>query len=128
MNAVILAILADATVFNLILGTSVHYALFLLETSQILTLTVLFNTKTPANSKPVFIKVLKLANFDLFRTENLYEDIFEEVEPLNQDFEDAGFSDSNFIVGLGPVFFFIVLFVPFRLLMVDISKIVPERF
>ena len=128
MNAVILAILADATVFNLILGTSVHYALFLLETSQILTLTVLFNTKTPANSKPVFIKVLKLANFDLFRTENLYEDIFEEVEPLNQDFEDAGFSDSNFIVGLGPVFFFIVFFVPFRLLMVDISKIVPERF
>ena len=125
LDAVMLLIICEATVSYLALGTTMINALFLLETSQILVLTVLFNTKTPANSKPVFVFVLRLVNFDLFRTENLYVDIFEEAEPLNQTFEDCGFDTSNFIVGLGPLFFVIVFFVPFRLLLRGLRKITP---
>ena len=128
LNAVILAILADATVLNLTLGTTVHFALFLIETSQILTLTVLFNTKTPANSKLVFVKVLKLVNFDLYRTENLYEDIFEEAEPLNQNFEDCGFDTSNFVAAMGISFYVATSFVVLCLVMVPLWRNKREKY
>ena len=66
LNVVFLSIIGEATVSNIVLGTTMYYTSLLIEVSQVLVLTVLFNTKTPANSKPVFVSVLRIVNFDFF--------------------------------------------------------------
>ena len=117
--------MGEATLANFALGVSLHYVLMFIETSQIIVLTVLFNLKTPANSKHVFIKVLRVVNFDLFQTENLYVDVFEETEPLNQIFDDCGFDTSNYIIAIGPLFFVIIFSMAFRLIWIGLKKIIP---
>ena len=84
---------------------------------QLCALMVLFNVKTPANTKSILVKMLELSNFDIYKTEQLYNHIFSfiETEPYNQLFESAGFDTSNFIVGIGPIFISVVVFSVWRM-------------
>ena len=58
-------------------------------------------------------EVMLLINGDLFGTDALYEWLFGfgESEHFDNLFLDAGFEGSNFIVGIGPIFLMVVIFV-----------------
>ena len=79
---------------------------------QIITMTVLFRIRLPANVQVVFIEILKLAAFDLFQTETIYMKIFKfsNTDSFSVAFDEAAFSGSNFIIGIGPMFLAIVFY------------------
>ena len=61
---------------------------------------------------------MKLCAFDLFRTEEVYTKIFnfKETDSYSDSFDAASFSGSNFIIGIGTLFIFVVLFPIFILI------------
>lgn len=57
----------------------------------------------PSNAMSIMIMILRLAAFDLFKTEKAYEKIFHftKTESFSPIFEQAGYEGSNFINGTG---------------------------
>ena len=62
--------------------------------------------------------ILKLCALDFFSTEKVFVNVFglENGEPFSQKFEDSGLEGHNFIMGIGPVFFYILAFPQFILI------------
>ena len=58
------------------------------------------------------IKILNLAAFDLFHTEKILNGVFhfKTTESVSTIFDDAGYTGSNFIIGIGPIFLMLVLY------------------
>ena len=77
-----------------------------------MTLVVLFDLNAPINMQSVYIATLKISNFDIYHTEDLYKEWFgfKDTESWNQLFEDADISGSNFIILIGPTFIAVVCF------------------
>ena len=75
-------------------------------------MTCLFRIRLPSNLQVVFVEILKLAAFDLLHTEEIYMKIFRfsKTESFNTSFDEAAFSGSNFIIGIGSMFLFIVFY------------------
>ena len=74
--------------------------------------TILFKINQTQNSRIIQSAILKLCSFDFFRTEDMYNKVFDfkESEPFNSKFESVGIESSNFILGIGPVFLSMVAF------------------
>jgi len=85
---------------------------------QIIAMTCLFRIRLPANVQIVFVEILKLAAFDMFKTEALYMKIFNfsKTDSFNTAFDDAAFVGSNFILGIGPMFMAMVAYSIFLLI------------
>ena len=77
-----------------------------------MTLIVLLDLNAPGNMQSVYITTLKIANFDIYHTEDLYNKWFEfeETESWNLKFEEADISGSNFIILIGPTFLAVAFF------------------
>ena len=107
-----LAFLGANLILTLIFSTSMQFMWGLINTLQIIVLTVLFDLKTPINVLVVLIQMLQLSNFNLFPTDLMYNTIFDftETEPFNQVFEEAGFENSNFILLAGPFLLLVILY------------------
>ena len=73
---------------------------------------VLFQISHPANSQIIQVTILKLCAFDLFNTEVIYTRFFglKNGESFSEIFEDAGLEGHNFIMGIGPIFFYMLAF------------------
>ena len=130
----ILALYGEAALSNLIFGNSIESAVALLVGLQLCTLTVLFNLKTPPNTRSILVKMLKLSNFDLYQTEKIYTQMFgfNETEPFNQLFNSSGFDTSNFIIGIGPIFASFFVFPVWRMVLLLMRRIcrcsfIPSR-
>lgn len=95
----------------MLLSLSLGHMIGALNAIQIIMLTILFRLSIPVNMFDIFGPLLQLSNFDVFKTDIIYEIIFGfgETEPFDQIFEEAGFEGSNFIVGIGPLFIIVVL-------------------
>ena len=67
--------------------------------------------------------ILKLCAFDFFHTEVFFEKIFglENGESFSEIFDDAGLQGNNFIMGIGPIFFYIIAF-PIYVLLHKLSQ------
>ena len=98
-------------------NVSGQYYLGLINGLQIMTLVVLLDLNAPVNMQSVYIATLKISNFDIYQTEDLYKEWFgfEDTESWNQLFEEADISGSNFIILIGPTFIAVVLFPLFYL-------------
>jgi hypothetical protein len=59
------------------------------------------------------VMILNLAAFDFFKTEKILNGIlhFKKTESFSQIFENASFTGSNFIIGIGPMFLMMVFYV-----------------
>ena len=66
---------------------------------------------------------MKLCAFDFFQTEQVFEKYFglKPGESFSDIFEDAGLDGHNFIVSIGPVFFYIMAF-PLYIIMHKLSQ------
>ena len=79
---------------------------------QLIAMACLFRIRLPTNVQVVFIEILKLAAFDLFKTETIYKFIFNfsETESFSSSFDEAAFSGSNFTIGIGPMFLVMIAY------------------
>ena len=76
----------------------------------------------------ILVPILRLSNFDVFKTDYLYFLLFGfgHTESFDQIFEDAGFEGFNFIVGIGPIFIGLVLYFTWILLQSLIRAIIVK--
>ena len=79
---------------------------------QLIAMTCLFRIRLPTNVQVVFVEILQLAAFDLFKTETIYMKIFNfsETKSFSSSFDGAAFSGSNFIIGIGPMFLVMIAY------------------
>ena len=94
------------------MSTIISYLWGIVNGLQLIAMTCLFRIKLPTNVQVVFVEILKLAAFDLFQTETIYMKIFRfsQTESFSTSFDEAAFSGSNFTIGIGPMFLFIVFY------------------
>ena len=94
------------------MSTIISYLWGIVNGLQLIAMTSLFRIKLPTNVQVVFVEILKLAAFDLFQTETIYMKIFRfsKTESFSTSFDEAAFSGSNFIIGIGSMFLFIVFY------------------
>ena len=83
---------------------------------------VLFTLNHPNNAKIIQTTILQLCAFDFFQTEKIYEEVLglEKGESFSDIFDQAGLEGHNFIIGIGPIFFYFLLF-PLGVLLHQIS-------
>ena len=84
---------------------------------------VLFTLNHPNNAKIIQVTILKLCAFDFFQTEKFYEKVLglEKGKSFSDIFDKAGLEGHNFIIGIGPIFFYFLLF-PIGILLHQISR------
>jgi hypothetical protein len=84
---------------------------------QLIALTCLFKIRLPANVMQVNLEILQVAAFDFFQSDVILQAVFNftETPSFSQDFEEASFGGSNFIIGNGPMFLFMVGYIIFLL-------------
>ena len=84
---------------------------------------VLFTLNHPSNAKIIQITILKLCAFDFFHTEKVYGDVLgiDKGKSFSAIFEEAGLEGHNFIVGIGPIFFYMLAF-PIGILIHQLSR------
>ena len=99
-----------------------QYLWSLINTLQIVVLTVLFALDIPVNAELVMIMILQMCSLEFISTETAFEMIhsFRETRPFSSKidetgeevskFAQAGYETSNFWQLLGPLFFIIVAF------------------
>ena len=89
----------------------IQYLWGIINTLQMITLTALFSGNMPQNCKRIMLDIMKITNLDVIDCEEAVKAIFSfraEPGPLNENFEEAGYDTSNFLLGLGLLFFIIV--------------------
>ena len=84
---------------------------------------VLFTLNHPKNAMIIQITILKLCAFDFFGTEKFYEKALglEKGKSFSDIFDQAGLEGHNFIIGIGPIFFYFLLF-PLGILLHQLSR------
>ena len=99
-------------ILAIFLSGILQYLMGLLSVLQLMVIPVLFSLNHAANIKVIQVTILKLCAFDFFKTEWLYENVFglEEGESYSDVFDEAGLEGHNFIMGIGPIFLYILAF------------------
>lgn len=79
---------------------------------QMIVLAVYFDLLLPTNIKAILVAINKTCNFDLFKTDDIYAELFgfEDTESFSEKFEENGLDGSNFIIGIGPILLFVIYF------------------
>ena len=109
----------------------------LVNTLQMIVITVFFKLEHPFNADMVMIMILKLCSLDFIKAESLLKTLFDfretvafdeeitETGEVKSKFLDAGYESVIYIALLGPFFFFLIatlLFIFFKLLLKKIFK------
>ena len=112
------AIFAGNAILALLLSGVLQYLMGFLSILQLMVIPVLFQIAHPINSQIIKVTILKLCAFDFFHTEVFFKKIFglKNGESFSEIFDDAGLEGHNFIMGIGPIFFYIFAFPLFILL------------
>ena len=105
------SILAGNAFTTILLATALQYLWGMVNALQIMVMTVFFHSLIPPNASVIMVEILKSCNFELFDSEPYFEYFsFGNSESYSDTFEEAGFEGSIFVMGLGCVFIFVVLF------------------
>ena len=92
--------------------------------------TVLFSVIMPENVSSIMISIMHIVNLDLinqFGAESLVASSFEETEPFNEKFEEAGYESSTFIIEIGPILYLIIIYIIGILLRAVLKKVLKAN-
>ena len=94
----------------------------LINSMQIIVLTVLFSLIMPAHVDAYLVQIMKLTNMDIIPVDDYLQDMFDfsETESFNDKFKAAGYEGANFVLLTGPfllIAFAFICFIPIKLLM-----------
>ena len=105
-------IMAGNFIISLMFAGILQYLWGMVNTLQIINLGILYKILLPDNLQIIQIEVSKACAFDFFYTEDLYYEVFDfrETPSFSEFFEAAGIEGSNFVIGIGTLFFFVVGF------------------
>ena len=121
------AVLAGNLVLTLLLAGALQYMWGMINSLQIIVMSVLFNNLLmPENDYAIKVIIMKLTAFDFFNSEELYNRWFEfgPTPSFSDQFDEAGYGGSNFILGIGPIFLFFIGFLCFMVLHTLARKVV----
>ena len=96
---------------SLFLAGAMQYLFGMVNALQIITLTVYFDLLLPTNLAAIQVAINKTWNFDLFKTDEILAGMFGfdgDTDSFSEKFEESGLDGSNFIIGIGLIFFFLV--------------------
>ena len=99
-------------ILSIFLVGVIQYLWGLINTLQMITLTALFTGNMPQNCKRIMIEIMHFTNLDVIDCTDAIRAVFSfraEPGPINQNFDQAGYESSNFILGLGLLFIILVL-------------------
>ena len=115
--------MAGNAILAILLSGVLQYLMGFMSVLQLMVIPVLFQIAHPANSQIIQITVLQLCAFDFFNTDSAFEKYLGLVpgESFSRVFEDAGLEGHNFIIGIGPVFLYILAF-PLYILLHKLSQ------
>lgn len=99
-------------VTTLLSAQVVQYLWGIINSLQLIVLTVLYALLIPKVCYDVLISIMKLTNLDLVDVEFILEGVFHfrETLPVNETFEQAGYDSSNFFIEMGPLLFLILIY------------------
>ena len=117
------AFIVSNGILALFLSGIFQYLIDFLFILQLMVIPVLFTLNHPSNAKIIQVTILKLCAFDFFQTEKFYENVLglEKGKSFSAIFDQAGLEGHNFIIGIGPIFFYFLLF-PIGILLHQISR------
>ena len=108
------------------MATSLQYLWGMVNGLQLMVLAVFFAVDMAPNIKVIMVEILKSCSFEVVDMETFFEKFeFGESESFSEIFAEAGMDGSIFVVGLGSVVIFILLFpvyILFHKMMVHIFK------
>ena len=109
--------LSGNLVFTIFASVVITYIWSMINGLQVIALSSLFKVRIPAVALVVLTTILQLAAFDLFKVGTLLQKIFSfsDTPAFNSSFAEAGYENSNFILGLGLMNFAIVYYFVFLL-------------
>ena len=89
---------------------------------------LLYEVLLPENMQIILVEVNNACNFDFYNTEELYNQLFEfkDTPTFSETFEAAGIEGSNFVLSIGTLFFFIVLFPAWLLFKALVAMIITK--
>ena len=110
--ASIKAMMAGNMFVSLLMAGALQYLFGMINSIQLMMLGLFFSLLQPPNAKIIQIELYKAVAFDFFQTETIYVEVFgfKDSESFNDAFDEAGVQGSTFIIGIGPIFFFIIIF------------------
>ena len=122
-------ILSSNLVMNFFLAASLQQLWQMINTQQIIILLPLFRITLPSNIAIVFNLLMKIAAFDVIRTDGLYDQILDlpHTEPLTPNFEAVGFESLLLLYNLGSISL-IALALLLTMIGVHVLTYVPTRF
>mmetsp|Transcript_33742 Transcript_33742/g.44510 ORF Transcript_33742/g.44510 Transcript_33742/m.44510 type:complete len:230 (+) Transcript_33742:313-1002(+) len=106
------AIMAGNLVISLLFAGALQYLWGMVNSLQVMVMAILFGVYLPENLQVILIAVTKACSFDFYKTEDLYDYLFQfkETPSFSETFEAADIEGSNFVISIGPMFLFIVYF------------------
>ena len=123
-------VIGSSTIISIFLSIVFYLLIGMVNGLQMISLTALFRIRMPPNVLGIIIKILKLANFDFWQTENIYTAIFNfsDTESFGPTFENAGFEGSNFINGIGTMFAFMAFYALFLIIRLFVIIFCKNKF
>ena len=105
-------------ILSIFLAGVFQYLMGFLSILQLMVIPVLFSLNTPTNAAVIQVTLLKMCALDFFQTEIIFESVLglEKGKSFSQLFDNAGLEGHNFIIGIGPIFFYLLAFPLFILL------------
>ena len=119
--------------FSLFSAGALQYLWGLINSLQMIVLTALFAIKVPFNAEMIMIAILKMVQLDFIPVESYLTTIFNfrDTKPFFLEetldgesyskFEEVGYDSSNFIMLIGPIFFFLLAYLAFQIVRCPIS-------
>ena len=89
---------------------------------------LLYEVLLPENMFIIFFEVNNACNFEFYDTEELYNELFgfKDTPAFSRTFEDAGIYGSNFVLSIGTLFLFIILFPAWLLIKASVAIILTK--
>ena len=105
------ALMAGNLGITIAMATSLQYLWGMVNGLQLMVLAVFFKCEMAPNSKIIMVEILKSCSFEVFDMEKFFDQFeFNESDDFSEIFVEAGMDGSIFVVGLGSVVIFIVIF------------------
>ena len=88
-------------------------------------LIIIFDLPYPENMLTVYVRTLASANFDVYSTEYLFNQLFgfEQTESYSMKFAETNYDGSNYINLIGPLFLVMIFYPACRILIFIMMKL-----
>ena len=107
------AVVGANLVTSLLSAKVIQYLWGIINSLQLIVLTVLFSVKMPETCYETLKYIMQMTNLDTIDTTYAFNAMFNfrETAPFNEEFDAAGYNSTNFFIESGALFFLVCTFI-----------------